>query len=76
MQAIAQRASILNTYETYRGDPGFAPKDLARYRSATAAGIQAIAKSTLDPKSRVVIHVVPKAQPEPAKPAAKKGAAK
>ena len=79
MQSIAQRASILNTYETHRGDPGFAPKDLARYRSATAAGIQATAKATLDPKGRVILHVVPKGQPDkekpkkPAKPAPKEG---
>ena len=45
MQSVATRASILATYETYRGDPGYALKDLARYRTATAAGIQVVAKA-------------------------------
>ena len=71
MQSIAQRASILNAYETYVGDPGFAERDLARYRQATPATIQRVVKATLDPQARVVLRVVPR--PEGAPAAAKKG---
>ncbi|MEJ7735740.1 MAG: pitrilysin family protein [Polyangiaceae bacterium] len=78
MQSVSTRASILATYETYRGDPGYALKDLARYRAATAAAIQGVAKATLDPNARVIIHVVPRDPPPaaPGKTVAPKGGAK
>lgn len=73
LQSVARRAQILNTYETHRGDPGYADKDLARYRAATAEGIQAQAKAVLDLGSRVILRVVPKEAPPtpPNKDAAK-----
>jgi predicted Zn-dependent peptidase len=59
LQSVVARASMLNQYETFVGDPGWAERDLERYRAATADGILRIAKATLDPNARVVIHVVP-----------------
>jgi predicted Zn-dependent peptidase len=75
LQSVVQRASILNQYEAQRGDPGYAEKDLQRYRTVTAEALLATAKRTLDPKARVILHVVPKvAEPEAGKPAKKEGA--
>jgi len=64
LQSIHTRATTLNLYETFVGDPGFAEKDLDRYRGVTPASLLAIAKSTLDPNARVIIHVVPEKKPE------------
>ena len=69
LQSIQARASVLNSYETYVGDPGFAEKDLDRYRSVTPASLLAIAKGTLDLNARVIIHVHPEKKPEAPKPA-------
>jgi len=75
LQSVVQRASILNQYEAQRGDPGYADKDLQRYRVVTAEALLATAKQTLDPKARVILHVVPKvAETEQGKPAKKEGA--
>jgi predicted Zn-dependent peptidase len=75
LQSVVQRASILNQYEAQRGDPGYAEKDLQRYRAVTAEALLGAAKRTLDPKARVVLHVVPKVtEPEASQPAKKEGA--
>jgi predicted Zn-dependent peptidase len=76
LQSVQQRANLLNQYETFKGDPGFIEQDLARYRGATPAALLKMAKDTLDPKGRVIIHVVPKKEEKqaPAKGAAKKPA--
>lgn len=71
LQSVARRASLLNAYETYKGDPGFLEQDIQRYRTATPAALLKVAKETLDLKARVIIHVVPKKE---AKGAAKKPA--
>jgi zinc protease len=63
LQSIHRRATTLNLYETFVGDPGFAEKDLDRYRSVTPASLLAITKGTLDPNARVIIHVVPEKKP-------------
>lgn len=74
LQSVAGRASLLNQYQMAVGDPGYAEKDLARYRAATPAKVQAFVKSTLDPNARVIVRVVPKDAPPDAKAPAKKGA--
>ena len=60
LQSVQQRASLLNSYETWKGDPGYLEQDLARYRTATPEAILEVAKATLDPKARVILHVVPR----------------
>lgn len=70
LESVHSRASMLNAYQTYVGDPGFIGKDLARYRSASEASILGVAKDTFDPNRRVVLRIVPKkaeAAPAPAK---------
>jgi predicted Zn-dependent peptidase len=74
LQSVQERASLLNMYQMAIGDPGYADKDLGRYRAATAAQVQATVKATLDPNARVIIRVVPKeAAPAAAPAAATKG---
>ena len=70
LQSVMRRASLLNSYETWKGDPGYLEQDLGRYRTATPAAMLEIAKATLDPKARVILHVVPKKEEK----AAAKGA--
>ncbi|NUP11801.1 MAG: insulinase family protein [Polyangiaceae bacterium] len=81
LESVPERASILNNYQTFAGDPGFIGKDLERYRKVDQAGVNATVKATLDPKRRVILRVEPKkaeaAPKAPAKKApAKKGAGK
>ncbi|MBK9264291.1 MAG: insulinase family protein [Polyangiaceae bacterium] len=64
LQSIHTRAMNLNLYESFVGDPGFAEKDLDLYRAVTPASLLAIARGTLDPNGRVIIHVVPEKKPE------------
>jgi zinc protease len=73
LQSVAERASLLNRYEVGKGDPGFAEKDLQRYREVTPASLQAVMKRVLDPNARVVLRVEPK--PKDAAPAGSKGGA-
>ena len=75
LQSVMRRASLLNAYETWKGDPGFIDQDLARYRNATPAGLLQAAKATLDPKGRVILHVIPRKE-EKAPPAGKGAPAK
>ncbi|WP_437649216.1 M16 family metallopeptidase [Sorangium sp. So ce362] len=64
LESVAGRASMLNRYETWTGQPGFVEQDLKRYRDATTESLQAVAKSTLDPDARVILRVVPKGSDE------------
>jgi zinc protease len=73
LQSVSARAALLNRYEAGKGDPGFAEKDLQRYRDVTSASLQTGMKSVLDPAARVVLRVVPK--PKDAAPAGGKGGA-
>jgi predicted Zn-dependent peptidase len=74
LQSVPARAALLNQYQMNLGDPGYAEKDLERYRAATPASLQAVAKKVLDPNARVILRVVPKEGPAPPpKPAKKKG---
>ena len=50
----------LNAYNVFLGDPAFFDRDLARYRGATAAGLQGAAARWLQPGTRVALSVVPK----------------
>jgi zinc protease len=52
-------ADQLNYYNQYTGDPGYLPKDLARYDAVTPASVQKLAQSTLGKDQRVVIYGIP-----------------
>jgi predicted Zn-dependent peptidase len=70
-ESVRERASLLNMYEAEVKDPGFAVKDIERYRQATKEGVRTSAATYLAPNARVILRVVPKAkqgQPSPAQP--------
>lgn len=52
-------ADQLNYYNQYTGDPGFLPKDLARYDAVTPASVQKVAQATLGKDQRVVVYGIP-----------------
>jgi zinc protease len=54
------RAATLNRYYMDTGDPGYLPRDLARYRAVTPEGVRRAAASFLGP-DRVTVTVVPRA---------------
>jgi predicted Zn-dependent peptidase len=60
LESVRERASLLNMYQGELKDPGFAPKDLDRYRTATKDGIRDAAAKYLPEGARVVLRVVPK----------------
>ncbi len=64
LEAVPARAALLNQYQLSVGDPGYAEKDLARYRAATPASVQSIARQVLDPNARVILRVVPSVAPK------------
>jgi zinc protease len=53
------RANMINTYNQLAGDPGYLPKDLARYATATDAAVLDAAKQWLPKAQRIVTVVTP-----------------
>jgi zinc protease len=49
-------ADQLNYYNQYTGDPGYLPKDLARYNAVTPSSVQKVAQATLGKDQRVVVY--------------------
>jgi predicted Zn-dependent peptidase len=62
IEGVEGKASLLNTYETHVGDPGFLAKDLERYRRVDEGAVRSAAKASLDPGALVIIRVVPRAK--------------
>jgi zinc protease len=52
-------ADTLNYYNQYTGDPGYLPKDMARYDALTTASVQKYAQSNLAQSQRVTVYGVP-----------------
>jgi zinc protease len=52
------KADTLNRYNQYLADPGYLPKDIARYEAVTPQSVQAVAQKVLDPNARVVVTTV------------------
>lgn len=65
LESVRERASLLNMYQAEKGDPGFMPKDLGRYRAATKEGIMKNAAQFLTPSARVIVRVLPRAAEAP-----------
>ena len=53
------KADLLNNYQVFLGDPGYMPRDIARYRAVTPASVQAFANKFLVPVERIELDVVP-----------------
>jgi predicted Zn-dependent peptidase len=56
------KADLLDEYETYLGDPGFLPRDIARYRAVTPEAVQAFAKKYLVDDHVIELDVEPAAK--------------
>jgi zinc protease len=52
-------ANLLNEYEMYLGDPGFLPRDLARYRAVTPQAVQEVARRLLPDGKRIEMDIEP-----------------
>ncbi len=52
-------ADTLNYYNQYTGDPGYLPKDIARYDALTIASVQKFAQSNLAQSQRVTVYGIP-----------------
>ena len=50
---------MLNAYEMWLGDPGYLPRDLARYRAVTPQAVQAFARKYLPDDRRLELTTVP-----------------
>ena len=74
LQTVLGKAEQLNRYATFLDDPGYLGKDLARYRSVTAADVQQAARAYLTDK-RVILSVLPRRTPPAGTTAAQKPAA-
>jgi zinc protease len=59
LETLNGRANRLNSYAHYLQDPGYLQKDIARYTSATADSIRALAAAALRRESRLVLQGVP-----------------
>lgn len=65
LESVQDRASLLNTYETALGDPGYLERDLARYRRVDALAVRRAAEAVFDPEAVVIMRVLPKPKSEP-----------
>ena len=61
LQTVQGKADRMNSYATFRGDPGWFDQHLARYRAVTPADVQRVARQYLTDK-RLVFTVVPGAR--------------
>ena len=59
LETVQAKADQLNDYEYFANDPGFAARDLARYRALTPADVQRVAARYLHGKNRLVLSFVP-----------------
>jgi predicted Zn-dependent peptidase len=59
LDRVGTRADVVSTYAHYLGDPGYLPKDLARYEAVTPGGLRDAARKWLPAGRRVVTLVRP-----------------
>jgi zinc protease len=52
-------ADTLNLYNQYTGDPGYLPKDIERYQTATIASVKKIGDEYFSKNQRAVVTTVP-----------------
>jgi len=58
LEDVQSVAEILQQYNQAKGDPGYLPKDLARYETATKASVMEAAKQYLVPNKRAVVTII------------------
>jgi predicted Zn-dependent peptidase len=59
VERIAGKADQLNAYAMWTGDPGFLPRDVARYRAVTLDQVHDAARTLLPPDRVLVLDVEP-----------------
>ena len=59
LEQVGRRADRLNAYTHYTGDPGFLPKDIARYEAPTVTSLRDAVRTWLPPDRRVVVMIRP-----------------
>ncbi len=59
LQRIGSVADTLDSYNQYTGDPGYLPKDIARYQAATIATVKQAAAKFLNKNQAVVVSCIP-----------------
>ncbi|MBD0320590.1 MAG: insulinase family protein, partial [Gemmatimonadetes bacterium] len=64
LETVAGKADQLNSYQYYFNDPGYAGRDLARYRAVTPADVQRVTRQYLTGKNKIVISFVPQGKTE------------
>ena len=52
-------ADMMDRYNQYKGDPGYLPKDVARYEAVTTESVKAIGQKVFGKNQRVVVYCVP-----------------
>ena len=62
LERVAGRAGLLQSYNHFRGEPGWIAKDLARYVAVTPASLQKHAAATLLDAHRVEVIIRPQAE--------------
>lgn len=72
LETVLGKADRLNEYTTMLDDPGYAARDLARYRAVTAADVQQAARKFLT-DGRVLLTVIPRRTPPTATPTTQTG---
>jgi zinc protease len=53
---VGDVADTMNFYNQYTGDPGYLPKDIARYEAATTASVKQFAYTELGTQQSVVVY--------------------
>ncbi len=52
-------ADMMDRYNQYLGDPGYLPKDIARYQAVTTASVRETGQKVFGNNQRVVVYAVP-----------------
>ena len=52
-------ADMMDRYNQYQGDPGYLPKDVARYEAVTTASVQKVAQQVFGKNQRAVVYCLP-----------------
>jgi zinc protease len=59
MERCTARADLMNEYEMMLGDPGYMPRDMARYRALTRQSVEEAARRLLPDDKRIELEIEP-----------------
>jgi zinc protease len=59
MERFAARAEVMNEYEMMLDDPGYMPRDMARYRACALQSVQDAARRLLPDDKRIELEIEP-----------------